>query len=119
MDLVKQEHVDGCGVACFAMLTGRTYAEALARLNPNEESWTNTDDLLKALDCEGLTHEIRIRPDIRTLRTSILTVWYKIGEETYLHTVVWDAEKQQVLDPWGQRPFDEYVSGLCLAFELN
>lgn len=32
MKLVRQKHEDGCAVAVFAMLTGRTYAAAVKRL---------------------------------------------------------------------------------------
>lgn len=35
---VRQEHANGCGAACFAMLTGRTYAEAVAHMDPRD--WT-------------------------------------------------------------------------------
>jgi hypothetical protein len=100
------------------MVTDRTYAESLAMLNPDQTPWTSNDDLLEALKKAGRQVEVRIRPDIKSLRDSVLVVWYRIGSEKYFHTVVWDAQRQTVLDPFEDRPFEEYVRGLCLAFEL-
>ncbi len=127
MYLVNQEIGDGCGVACYAMVTGTNYYEAFGVLHPSENPVcsqtasheTSNEDLLQALRAAGFEIEVRIRPDIRTLKKAVLVVRYRIGPSMYMHTVVWDAERQQVLDPFDDRPFEEYQDGLCLAFELS
>jgi predicted double-glycine peptidase len=123
MNLVTQEVVDGCGVACYAMMTGKTYREALEDLHPGaqpiESHETSNEDLMRAIQRAGFDIEICIRPNIRNLRDSILVVRYPIENSMYMHTVVWSAEDQRVLDPFEDRPFEEYEKGICLAFELS
>lgn len=120
MKLVEQDHIDGCGVACFAMLTGRTYKEAREVLHPGGGSYTANEALVEALQAHGYAIETRFMlPTIRDLHTSLLVVRYRIGGGMFMHSVVWDAEQQKVLDPFDERPFEEYENGLCLAFEIT
>ncbi len=126
MDLVRQKIIDGCGVACLAMVTGTDYRQALEVLHPfvcpndlTASHSTHNEDLIHALKLAGFEVRILIRPDIPTIRDAILVVRYRIGTSMFMHTVVWDAKEQRVLDPYDQRPFEEYESGLCLAFELS
>lgn len=126
MDHVLQEYADGCGVACLAMVTGISYWESLAVLHPHRypgdfmtSHETSNESLIEELKRAGFEVTVRIRPDIRTLKDSVLVVRYLINKKLYMHTVVWDSEQQLVLDPFDDRPFEEYESGLCLAFELS
>jgi len=126
MKLVKQDaHVDGCAVACFAMVTGKTYEQALAVLHPEgvaTEGYgaeTNLNDLLIALFAEGYETIVHPRCPIDTLKTALLNVRYRIGKAMFMHLVVWDAETKTILDPYETRDRSEYEDGLCLAFELK
>lgn len=122
MQLVRQtDHVDGCGVACFAMVTGTTYREALRVLHPYADgsALTSNELLMEKLREAGLHIDVRYKVPIKQLKTSILVLRYLIGKFNYMHVAVWDAEAQAILDPWEDRPFDEYENGLCLAFELT
>ncbi len=125
MELVLQDHIDGCAVACFATVTGKTYDEALEILHPEgvptPDFGANTDlnRLIRALEAEGFTLTIRPRCPITNLKTSILVVRYEIGKEMYMHTVVWDAKRQEIFDPIETRPHEVYQEGFCIAFELT
>lgn len=126
MERIYQEIIDGCGVACLAMVTGIDYRRALGVLHPcvdpddhQVSHETANEDLLEAIKQAGFEVNVRARPDIRTLKDAVLVVRYRIGDDTFMHSVVWDSKKQQVLDPFDDRPFEEYEQGLCLAFELH
>jgi len=122
MQLVEQtEHADGCGVACFAMVTGTTYREALKVLHPyaDDSALTSNELLMEKLREAGFHIDVRYQVPIKQLKTSILVLRYRIGGSNFMHVAVWDAEAQEILDPWEQRPFEEYENGLCIAFELT
>lgn len=120
LKLVRQQHLDGCGVACFATIRGISYQEAMGVLHPEGRgASTSNEALIDVLQETGFDVDVRIRPDIRTLRTAVLVTRYRIGPEMFMHAVVWDANAQRVLDPFEDRPFEEYQTGLCLAFELK
>jgi hypothetical protein len=119
MERVEQHDIDGCGVACFAMLTGQTYPEVLATLNPGQASWTDQSRLIEALQEAGYHLNVRFNTPIRDLETSLLVVRYRIAGEIYMHCVVWDAERQAILDPYDTRSFEEYENGLMIAYEVR
>jgi len=128
MNLLIQEHLDGCAVACLAMVTGTTYGEALKRLHnvdhiPEEGSaWTSNEALLEALKGSGFEVLVYTPRRLVELGTSILVVRYLIGVTHYMHVVVWDADRQTVLDPFPNgrpRPLYYYEDNLCLVFEIK
>lgn len=126
MDLVRQQRIDGCGVACLAMVTRTDYLNALGVIHPDKAQdsptshETRNERLIEELQRAGFEVNIRIRPDIRTLQNdAVLVVRYRVGAAMYMHCVVWSAEDQWVLDPFEGRPLEEYESGICLAFELS
>jgi hypothetical protein len=123
MELVNQDDNDGCVVACFATVTGKTYEEALHTLHldgpPAVGASTDLNVLIRALEAEGFSLNIRPRCTITELKTSILLVRYEIEGEMFMHTVVWDAECQEIFDPFEFRPHEIYQQGFCLAFEIT
>lgn len=114
MRLVRQHpDVTGCIPACLATVLGVSYVEARALTGKSNE------ELLDTLSNLGIDVTVRVFCLIRDLKSAILLVRYPIGGGVYMHTVVWDAEQQKVLDPWEERPFQSYQDGLCLAYELG
>ena len=121
MNFVRQEKVDGCAVACYAMLIGMSYDAALGVLHPepSESHETSNEVLLQKLTDAGFTIMPKTRRPLSELRNAVLVVRYEIGGSMFMHTVVWDAEHQTVLDPYDARPLAEYQEGLCMAFEAT
>jgi hypothetical protein len=75
--------------------------------------------LLYALSAAGVEVNVRVPCPLTQLKDAVLLVRYPIGGSLYMHTVVWDAEQQKVLDPWEERPFQSYQDGLCIVYELS
>ncbi len=126
MRLVHQKRIDGCAVACLAIVTGQSYDEARHVLHPEAKGpfgshWTNNMDLLAALNTAGFGINVRVPCPIQQLKSSILVVRYEIMSSQHMHTVVWDAEQQRILDPFPfqARPLETYQEGLCLVYELD
>lgn len=119
MNRVQQEHIDGCAAACLAMVTGTDYTAALQTLHPEGGSWTSNEDLLVALKAAGFEINVRIPCPLEQLNDAILVVRYPISGTNFMHVVVWDAKRKEVLDPWEARPQESYQRDLCLVFELG
>ena len=64
MKLVKQKHVNGCGVACIAMVAGITYDKALPCVHP---------DRLKRGD--ATTSVEKVRRSLFNLNIPYLETW--------------------------------------------
>jgi hypothetical protein len=108
------------------MVMGQTYEQARQRFHPTatdpgDSHWTSNEDLLGALEAAGFSVNIRVPCAIERLNTSVLVVRYPIGTVNFMHTVVWDAETQKILDPFMLRkhPLPYYQERLCLVFELE
>lgn len=127
MRLVPQEHIDGCAVACLAMVTGESYELALKVLHPDLtpdtfSAWTSNESLLEAIKRAGRDVVVYPPKPLKDLGPSILLVRYHIGDTPFMHVVVWDPEKDQVLDPFvlqKVRPNDYYERNMCLAYEFE
>ena len=106
MKRIIQEHPQGCGIACIAMLTGLTYAEAFSFMKVNgiivHRHTTQTKHIVKALRLADYKCRDRLKPlygkDFRDIQTdAVLKV--KNGSKYGWHWVVWDVRKQRILDP--------------------
>lgn len=104
MRLVKQFDEDGCGLACTAMAAGTTYRKVRAFAFPDGDvTGTSTRRLREIMEAHGVTLGERLIP-MRGKYPSELgfDALLKInvrqnGREW--HWVVWDHERQKVLDP--------------------
>ena len=103
MRRIKQwANEDGCGIACVAMVSRRTYAEVRKRMFPNGEvTRTDASMLRDALERFGCTVAPRIRK--MTMHYSKLpfdaileVARHKDGS---WHWVVWDSRRKRILDP--------------------
>lgn len=109
MKRVVQQDSTGCGIACIAMLAGKTYAEvrkyALKTLSLDEcgPFYTNTNDLVKL----GNQYELNVGVRRRKFKSfdilpdkAILAINYKENTNTW-HWVVFHrtSSEQYVLDP--------------------
>ena len=118
MRLVKQFDDEGCGLACTAMAAGTTYCKVRAFAFPDGEvDVTSTKRLREIMAEHGVTLGERLIP-LRGKHPSELRFdallkinLRKNGREW--HWVIWDHERQKVLDPKRppyQRPrFVSYV----------
>ena len=103
MKRIIQKDELGCGVACVAMLAGRTYAavrrEMLLDGEVNATSASTLRKHLKRLGCEvGARRLLKMPGHYSALRCdAILRVWPHV--DGLHHWVVWDKRRELVLDP--------------------
>ena len=107
MRYMKQKTKTDCGVACLAMLTGVSWVQARNALNfdKNEKVFLTTKDQMRdalrrlgVVTAKRLTvckYPERLQSDA-LLRTNVLA-------SGRFHWAVWDAKKQQILDPYYKR----------------
>ncbi len=106
MRLIKQKD-DGneCGVACVAMLSGCTYAEAFHALYlKGKAKRTSLADMRRAL--AQFETNLEVRRKMRRVRRNELP---DLGADALLkttprsdgdwHWMVWDARRKKILDP--------------------
>jgi ABC-type bacteriocin/lantibiotic exporter with double-glycine peptidase domain len=104
MKLVKQKHYTACGVASLAMVADITYRRAMKLLHPKRFWWfsdasTSSQQMMDVLDQLGISYTFYIDQDkdFHLLgKRAIVSVKYG----TIYHAVVWDPEKQIILDPY-------------------
>jgi len=108
MKYIKQKHITGCGVAAVAMLTGVSYNTALKAVRPDRKSGdcacTSLTDFLRGI--EDLGHKCHVsykKSQLQNLDRNAMIVVRNPTEDAHtpLHVVIWDAEKKEILDPWG------------------
>jgi ABC-type bacteriocin/lantibiotic exporter with double-glycine peptidase domain len=109
MRYIKQKHITGCGVAAVAMLTGVSYDKALKVVRPDRKpgdcACTSLKDMISGI--ETLGHKAQLSYKNTKLRGSKQNAMIIVSNPSRsphapFHVVVWDAEKQQILDPWGR-----------------
>lgn len=104
MRLVKQFDDDGCGLACVAMAAGTTYRKVRASAFPDGEvEVTSTRRLREIMEDHGVTLGPKLVP-FRSRRPCDLSfdalLKVNVRQEGYeWHWVLWDHERQKVLDP--------------------
>jgi hypothetical protein len=137
IELVLQEHPDGCGIATVAMITGVSYREAWERLAPsptqqtladyharetsflNEKGWWASSQIVlhTVVGLDGLDAVIDRDPRVKHAAENShrlrLVMAFADGAKPD-HTVVWDRNhKDVVFDP--SRGV-VHISGLFLPF---
>ena len=99
-----QKHVDGCVIACFAMVMGVSYDKALKAVHPKRKKGKKIDgipfvNLIKILN--KLHIHIAVYPFSRNIlkiqRPAILLMNQQGCD--WSHVVVWDPESKKILDP--------------------
>ena len=104
MRLVKQFDDEGCGLACVAMAAGTTYRTARDFTFPDGDvGVTSMKRLREIMEHHGVNLGERLIP-FRTRQPDDLPfdALLKVNvrkEGSEWHWVVWDHERQQVLDP--------------------
>lgn len=104
MRLVKQVDDNGCGLACVAMAAGTTYRTVRSFAFPDADvDGTSMKRLRKIMERHGVTLGDRLIP-FRTRQPHDLPfdALLKVNvrkEGVEWHWVIWDHERQQVLDP--------------------
>lgn len=100
---VFQQHDDGCGIACLAMLAGLSYQQAcLAIFDDGQGDATSLDDLRWALMAHGFRVPKRMTPFwegwyTRLDQHALLAV--NPAPDGMWHWAVWDADSRRILDP--------------------
>jgi ABC-type bacteriocin/lantibiotic exporter with double-glycine peptidase domain len=103
MRVIRQKHTTGCGVAALAMAVGTSYDKMLQTLHPKRKpracACTTMVDDLKALEKMGVNYRVSFRKRSLTniKNDAMVVVKSRWGG---LHAVAWDAQKQEVIDPW-------------------
>ena len=102
MKRIVQKDELGCGIACVAMLTGRTYAATRDRMFPDGRvKPTRTSilrDALVDLGCEVGDGLVPLRT--QRYHDFDFDAVLKVNKEgRNWHWVVWDARRRLVLDP--------------------
>jgi hypothetical protein len=106
MKFVKQRGDYDCGIACLAMVTGLTYAQAKTLMFPPGHGWCNelTDhyDIKKALEKAGVERGRRFVRGPKKFsgmhKTAIVAASMNKTRDRW-HWVVFDAERGKILDP--------------------
>lgn len=107
---VRQSDEKGCGVACVAMLTGVSYAEAREVIYPSGRlRLTRTKDLAVALKVLGRKPLSERRrgfglTTVNELETDALVFVELIQDSgNFKHWMVWDAQAKKLRDPDGRK----------------
>lgn len=107
MRRIEQEHENGCGVACVAMLAGVTYRHACIRMFPDGRGGRCSGDQIIRMTLKK-HYDIRLGKR-RRLKDETFNdlqqdgllegVCHWRGSSRWGHWVVWDAKKKAILDP--------------------
>lgn len=113
---VLQQHGDGCGVACLAMVAGISYDEALRIVfrRPAEavsDRMIDDEKIIRALRRRGYKVR-RMRGDFRKLRRPVIVgiLWEgQVPNNNEGHFVVWCPVTRKFVDPAYPTPFNGHV----------
>ncbi len=112
MRIVKQFDDEGCGLACTAMAAGTTYRKVRAKAFPDGDvevtSTKRLREIMKQFDIELGDRLIpfgKKRPDDLSFDALLKVNSRQKGSEW--HWVIWDYERQRVLDP-KRPPYKRY-----------
>lgn len=95
IEYVQQRLKTDCGVACFAMITGKLYLDAKIIIG-RVRGGIYPDDLLEILDDFGYYYkEVKSLPKNGIALVAIQ--WKKPNLSG--HYIIWDSERSQFLDP--------------------
>ena len=116
MKRVSQEHHNGCGIACVAMIAGVTYGEAQTAIFGKRRvrvKRTRARHLQKAFRKLGIDSskliELSQHLNYKNLkRDAILKVKSLRSKGRMWHWIVWDAKREAFIDPV-KRKRDRYV----------
>lgn len=102
MRMIKQVHPIGCGIACVAMLLGKSYTFARRELFPDGVvDYTDIGELKSALNKNGMMPASRMvsyrRRPLHLSDDAILKV--NVRSDGSWHWVVWDSKRKKILDP--------------------
>ena len=118
---VRQDHYDGCFVACVAMLLGVSYLDAFNIVHPgrmtNELGYEYFSVLRAGIEHKDvpaavfeILNKLNLKPkkarvqDIRRLRRlAVVLIRWKCSP-TLMHAVVFDPKSKQLLDPSSKYP---------------
>lgn len=102
MKRVLQKHEKGCVPASFAMVLDITYEDALKLFPGRKKTWDKRgafpEEKFAALGRAGVIFTTKYGPSniLNSKYNCIVSLQYRHCR----HSVVWDAKKQRILDPW-------------------
>lgn len=108
MKFIQQKHRTGCGIACVAMISNRSYQEVYDYFFPEgkrQNHYTTRDQIKAALNHFGCGHSGRFQVGPKSweqMQYDSIVVVDK--EENYWHWVVYHSEEQLVYDPERRKP---------------
>lgn len=117
MRFKKQKYSTSCGIACVAMLTGKSHNAVMQKAIKlfdwdfsqeflEENSLTNSRDLIRLLAKFGLTAKLKKFESWDALEgRNIIAVWFD-KKKNYWHWIVAERKdsKLVILDPKAERP---------------
>lgn len=129
---VRQDHHDGCFVACVAMLLGITYLEAFKIVHPDRvlDEYGYGSAGIREVDIPGAAFDIlkrlnlnpkqaRVRHMRNLRRLAVVLIRWRI-DPTLMHAVVFDPKKKILLDPSSSAPnLEELSSQMETAFYVE
>ena len=105
LKLVKQEHYEGCFIACVAMMLKLTYFEAFMLIHPSgfpERVGLSREKSIDRLIQIGL-HPVRLaisKPEEIDKTALIILRWKKRRQDRVIyHSIAFDRESNLLLDP--------------------
>lgn len=133
MKLVRQIHEYGCFPAALAMISGRSYNEMLKLIYPKRKkaNWNidgvSDEAIYRSLNRLGIKYRKRKPTTLSNIKSNaILIIGNYLGDTNTDHTVIWDYEKQKILDPYPNKnrsrkkkfPLTTYQNNLLYILEI-
>lgn len=112
--LVRQIDVDGCGVACLAMVTGHSYEDMLYRVALRKVRQKKTNFRMGHREIEYVLHRMGHRSERRPFRgwrdidTNAIVPVFRTRHGFHWVVLVKGRGRGYVLDPWPTRPGRRY-----------
>lgn len=134
MQLIRQKHNQGCGIACIAMVMGLTYQQVLTHVQPQHRWWKfwqtvkafPLGPVLQSLGAKYNEHWGHCHWIQQITSPSIFLIEYTDEDKAdsdlpvNYHAVAWDSQTRSILDP-GQKislPTSYYQDRLCGYYEI-
>lgn len=129
---VQQLDKHGCSIACLAMIVGKSYFQVRAILHETTEKLLNKFVLPEniGLHCRDLYEALNQTFDVsckfikfvsltKLTKHCILYVCPLAGCYDYIHSVIFDAERHCIIDPFEDKNFDinEYNVICCIEVQ--
>ena len=119
---VRQNHTDGCFVACVAMLLGVSYKTAYHALFPTRQdgkAGIQIENAFYVLKKLGFKPKPSYERRIKKLHQNSVIIIRWIVEPTISHAAIWNARRKKTQDPLKHYSRDVYESQIESIFSVD